>query len=96
MDRYPDEKRSQAEHIMAVQSVAAAIQNILLAVHAEGLGACWCCAPLFCQEAVRRVLKLPPTLEPQALITIGPPAESPPPPSRHPLKRIMRYGNKEW
>jgi len=92
MDHYPDDRRSQAEHVMAVQSVAAAIQNILLAAHAEELGACWCCAPLFCQEAVRRALKLPSTLEPQALITIGPPAENPPPPPRYPLRRILRYG----
>src|SRR5690242_11224061 len=38
MDSYPDEKRKQAERTMAVQSVAAAGLQLLLAAHAEGLG----------------------------------------------------------
>src|SRR5262245_49760588 len=33
MDHYPDEKRSAAEYIMAVQSTAMAGQNLLLAAH---------------------------------------------------------------
>lgn len=88
MHRYPDRRRQKFEHLMATQSLAAAIQNLLLAAHAEGLGACWFCAPLFCQEIVRRVLGMPLDVEPQALITIGYPAESPEPPPRKPLKEI--------
>jgi len=74
---------------MATQSLAAAIQNILLAAHAKGLGACWFCAPLFCQETVRRVLGMPDEVEPQALIVIGYPAEQPEPPPRKSLKEIV-------
>ena len=48
MDSYPDESRARAEYLMAVQSTAMATQNLLLAARAEGLGACWMCAPLFC------------------------------------------------
>ena len=59
MDHYPDARRAQAEYLMAVQSVAMAVQNLLLAAHAEGLGACWMCAPLFCGDAVRGALDLP-------------------------------------
>ncbi|MEM1506650.1 MAG: nitroreductase family protein [Candidatus Bathyarchaeia archaeon] len=88
MHKYPDRRRQRLEHLMTAQSLAAAIQNILLAAHAEGLGACWFCAPLFCQETVRRVLGMPREVEPQALITIGYPAESPEPPPRKPLKEI--------
>ncbi|MEM1562598.1 MAG: nitroreductase family protein [Candidatus Bathyarchaeia archaeon] len=88
MYRYPDRRRQRFEHLMATQSLAAAIQNLLLAAHAEGLGACWFCAPLFCQETVRRVLGMPRDVEPQALITIGYPAERPEPPPRKPLKEI--------
>ncbi len=91
MDDYPDEKRQQLEQILAVQSVAAAIQNILLAAHAEGLGACWCCAPLFCPETVRATLKLPSNLEPQALITLGYPAENPSRPRRRPYSEILQF-----
>lgn len=74
MDRYPDARRAQAEYLMAVQSVAMAVQNLLLAAHAEGLGACWMCAPLFCGEAVRAGLGLPADWQPQALVTLGWPA----------------------
>ena len=35
---------------MAVQSTAMAGQNLLLAAHALGLGACWMCAPCFHQR----------------------------------------------
>jgi F420 biosynthesis protein FbiB-like protein len=77
MDVYPDERRSRAEWTMGVQSVALACQNLLLAAHAEGLGACWMCAPLFAPELVRRNLDLPDAWQPQALITLGYPDESP-------------------
>jgi coenzyme F420-0:L-glutamate ligase / coenzyme F420-1:gamma-L-glutamate ligase len=75
MDTYPDAARSRAEWTMAVQSVALACQNLLLAAHAHGLGACWMCAPLFVPELVHSVLALPAGWQPQALITLGYPAE---------------------
>jgi coenzyme F420-0:L-glutamate ligase/coenzyme F420-1:gamma-L-glutamate ligase len=75
MDFYPDAVRSQAEWLMAVQSVALACQNLLLAAHDAGLGACWLCAPLFAPDLVRDVLDLPAHWAPQAIITVGYPAE---------------------
>jgi coenzyme F420-0:L-glutamate ligase / coenzyme F420-1:gamma-L-glutamate ligase len=75
MDVYPDTKRADAEWIMAVQSTALACQNLLLAAHHVGLGACWMCAPLFVPDLVRDVLDLPSAWHPQALITLGYPAE---------------------
>jgi coenzyme F420-0:L-glutamate ligase/coenzyme F420-1:gamma-L-glutamate ligase len=76
MDDYPDEKQRHAEWIMATQSVALAGQNLLLAAQAEGLGACWLCAPLFCPEVVRDTLGLPQDWQPQAFISLGWPDES--------------------
>lgn len=76
MDSYPDTKRQQNEWIMATQSTAMAGQNLLLAAHALGLGACWMCAPLFCPDVVARTLDLPADWQPQALITAGYPAAS--------------------
>jgi len=89
MQHYPDKRRQRIEFLMAVQSVATAIQNLLLAAHAMGLGACWFCAPLFCPETVRKVLKIPPKIEPQALITLGYPTNRPNPPPRKLLKEIV-------
>ncbi len=77
MDAYPDARRAQAEWTMAVQSTALACQNLLLAAHAAGLGACWMCAPLFVPAVVREALALPADWQPQALITLGWPAEAP-------------------
>ena len=75
MDVYPDERRAGAERIMATQSVALAVQNLLLSAYEAGLGACWICAPLFCSDVVRDVLDLPADWEAQALITLGYPAQ---------------------
>jgi F420 biosynthesis protein FbiB-like protein len=63
------------ERLMAMQSVAAAIQNLLLAAHEAGLGACWMAAPLYCPDVVRAVLQLPEDWDAQALITLGYPAD---------------------
>jgi F420 biosynthesis protein FbiB-like protein len=76
MDAYPDERRRQNEATMAAQSAAMAGQNLLLAAHALGLGACWLCAPLFCPDVVRETLTLPDDWQPQGLVTAGYPAET--------------------
>ena len=75
--KFPDEKRQMYERDLAMQSLGAAMQNLLLAVHAKGLGACWFCAPGFCKETVRKVLKIPETVEPEAFVIMGYPAEAP-------------------
>jgi coenzyme F420-0:L-glutamate ligase/coenzyme F420-1:gamma-L-glutamate ligase len=71
METYWDSGRSRLEYIMGVQSLAAALQNILLALHSMGYGACWRCSPLFAPEAVRKVLEIPDDVEPQALVEVG-------------------------
>lgn len=75
MDRYPDARRNEVERWMAGQATAAAIQNILLRATELGVGACWMCAPLFCQQVVVDALTLPEDWEPQALITLGYPLD---------------------
>lgn len=77
IDSYPDEKRNKAEYMMAVQSVAAAGMQLLLAAHAEGLGGVWACWPLFAQETIQKNLKLPETWEPQGMFFLGYPESIP-------------------
>ena len=89
MDGYADDRRRNAEYLMAVQSVAMAAQNLLLAAHAEGIGACWMCAPLFCPDTVASTLSLPRGWEPQALITLGRPADAGKPRPRRPLDAFV-------
>jgi PPOX class probable F420-dependent enzyme len=71
LDHYPDPARQVAEETMAIQSLGAAIQNILLAATARGLDTGWMCAPLFCPDVVRDTLGLTPSLVPHALIQLG-------------------------
>lgn len=76
----------RGERLYAMQSCAAAIQNMLLAAHSLGLGACWVSA--FDENRVCAVLSIPEDAEirPQAIIPIGYPDEKPRAPSRLPLE----------
>ncbi|MBN2254228.1 MAG: nitroreductase [Deltaproteobacteria bacterium] len=56
------------------QAIGACIQNMLLAVHALGLGAVWLGEILKNGPAVRELLELPETLELMAVVAIGYPA----------------------
>ncbi len=76
MDRYPDPARQEKECLMATQSVAMAGGYMLLAAHAEGLGACWICAPLFAAAESIRYLDLDSAWKPQGVLAIGYPAGS--------------------
>jgi coenzyme F420-0:L-glutamate ligase/coenzyme F420-1:gamma-L-glutamate ligase len=86
MIRYADESRQECERDLAVQSLGAAIQNMLLAAYSKDVGTCWFCAPIFCKDTVRKVLKIPEDVEPEALITLGYAAEKPSAPCRRPLE----------
>lgn len=90
MDSYPDQRRQNNEWLMAVQSAAMAGQNLMLAAHANGLGSCWMCAPLFSPEVVRKTLALPAEWQPQGLITLGYPAEEREK-VRRPLAEVVRF-----
>lgn len=91
MDSYPDEKRQHAERIMAIQSVAAAGLQILLAAHAEGLGGVWVCGPLFVQKTIQQTLNLSLHWESQAMFFIGYPGESPEPRERKSVQDIAIF-----
>ncbi|MFP4056840.1 MAG: nitroreductase family protein [Candidatus Brocadiia bacterium] len=56
-----------------VQSASACIQNLLLAAHAYGLGACWLCT-LPRKGHLRRLLGIPPSYSPVAYIILGYPS----------------------
>jgi len=91
MDTYPDEKRRQAERVMAIQSTALAGLQLQLAAQAEGLGTVWVCAPLFAPQAVRAALGLPEAWEPQGMLFIGFPDGEPKPKQMKPPAEVVRY-----
>ena len=77
LDHYSDDRRQGAETIMGIQSVSMAGLQLLLAATAEGLGGVWTCGPLFAPDSVRSVLHLPESWQPQGMILLGYPDETP-------------------
>ena len=92
--KHTDPNGNRVEADLAIQSLGAAIQNVLLAADSRGLGACWFCAPAFCKAEVRKVLRLPDEFEPQALVTLGYAAEKPEAPRRKPLREILVHSQE--
>ncbi|MGQ9573608.1 MAG: nitroreductase family protein [Dehalococcoidia bacterium] len=82
---WPDERRQRAEELMFAQSLGAALENLMLAALARGLGNYWISAPAFCPEAVRSALDLPTDFQPQALVALGYPKQGLRLPPRPPL-----------
>jgi coenzyme F420-0:L-glutamate ligase/coenzyme F420-1:gamma-L-glutamate ligase len=80
-----DEARRQSERDMFVQSLGAALQNLLLAAVERGLAGYLKGAPLFCQQAIREALRLPAEWEPAFLVQLGYAAEGFEPPARAPI-----------
>jgi len=92
---YEESGRLGRDYI-TITDCAMAAENMLLAAHALGLGAC----PVksFSMVAVREVLELPEGIEPELILTIGYPDETPKVPPRYPLEKIAfldKYG-KVW
>jgi nitroreductase len=80
---------SRGENLYAIQDTAAAIENVLLAVVAEGLGACWVGA--FEEEKASAALGLSARLRPLALLPIGHPAGTERRTGRVPYDEHTRY-----
>ena len=76
------------DRIKDVQAIGACAQNMLLAAHSLGLGACW--IGRVRDEQVERVLGAKEHEELMMLIPIGYPAESPAPKERKPLSELVR------
>jgi nitroreductase len=80
---------SRGENLYAVQDTAAAVENILLAVVGEGLGACWVGA--FSEEAASAALGLPPGVRPLAMVPVGHPARPAAKSRREPFEKYTKY-----
>jgi nitroreductase len=70
-------------------SVSMAIQNLLLAAHAMGLGACCMTSPLIAYAEIKKILDIGPPFEIAALIPIGKYEKQPGPVARKKLDRII-------
>jgi nitroreductase len=78
-----------------LQDCSAAIENLLICAHAQGLGACWVGAyPAESSMAgLTEVLKLPEKILPIAVIAVGLPGENPEPRTRYEASAVH---DEQW
>jgi len=79
----------RGRELYCLQDTAAAVENILLAAVALGLGGCWVGA--FDESEAARVLDLPGNHRPVAILPIGKPAEAPGRRPRRSLGEVATY-----
>jgi nitroreductase len=86
------ERALESEDAYLNQDCAAAAQNLLLAAHALGLGAVW--LGIYPRrervQGIRRLLGIPDSIVPLALVAVGQPGESPAPQDRYRPERVHR------
>ena len=88
LERAAASYRNRGETLYCFQDTAAAIQNMLLTIHALGLGSCWVGA--FDETMVADLLSLPSSQRPVALLPVGKPAEKPRFPGRRDYSAVVR------
>lgn len=79
----------RGKKLYCIQDCAAATQNLLLAAHGLGYGACWVGA--FDDKEVSEILKLPSHVIPLAIVPIGKPKYFPTAPRRRSLEEVLHY-----
>ncbi len=82
----------RANKLYNIQNCAAAIENMLLAATALGLGSCWVGA--FDEEKVKDLVSMKQNERPQAIITIGYPDEEPKSPDKVDLEHLVYF--EKW
>jgi len=88
---YPRSMRIYGDRgkLYAEQDATAAVENILLAAHALGLGAVWVGA--FQEREISRILEIPEYARPIAIIPVGLPGEKPGKRSRYPVQELTHW-----
>lgn len=81
---------ARGEKLYSIQNCAAAVQNMLLATHAQGLASCWVSA--FDDDMISRICGLPDSVKPQAVLPIGFADEKVPVPPRYNLEIVTFFG----
>jgi nitroreductase len=79
----------RGERLYAVQECAAAIENMIIEAESLNLSTCWVGA--FDEAAIKRILEIPDSTRPQAIVALGYGDETPPVPSKYGLKDVVYF-----
>lgn len=71
------DKESSYNYEKDLMAIGACIQNMLLYIHCQKLGACWLGEILNKRDKIRKLLNLPKNLQLESVITIGKPISHP-------------------
>jgi len=88
-DRISRRYGKRGEELYSICDVSASIQNMMLLIHEQGLGSVWMGA--FDEKEVAKILNLPETLHPIAIVPIGYPAEKPSAPPRVSKEEAIKF-----
>jgi len=83
------DQESSYDRVKDCQAIGAAIQNMLLTLHSQQLGAVWIGEILKNKERVSQLLELPERLELMAVVAVGHPAHRNQTSHRRPLEELI-------
>ncbi len=77
--------------MLGIESTSAAVQNMLLAAHSLGLGACWLDGPLIARKELEALLNVAEPWRLMCLVAVGYPETIPPPVRRKKPAAVSRF-----
>ncbi len=83
------DRESSYDYVKDCQAIGACIQNLLLTVHAQELGAVWIGEILKNKEKILKMMGLPDRLELMAVVAVGHPAHRNQSSHRRPLEELI-------
>ena len=85
------EEFKDIEYLMAVESVAAAIENMILASWSLGIASVWLGVPVLMEEEFNTLLNPPENTKLVAIIALGYPKEKPRTRPRKPIEEVVKF-----